>query len=323
MRRRTLIAAPLAAPFVLAAAGTRAADWPTRPLKLVVTFPPGGSSDLVARLVAPGLSERLRQPVVVENRPGAGGTIAASAVANATDQHTLLVANAAPISISPFILPTLPYDPVRAFAHIAFIGAVANVIVVHPSAPATDWPSFLAWLKRDGDKVGVGSNGIGSVSHVVLEMLNKTQGTSATHVPYRGSAPMMTDLLGGSIKVAIDSLPQNVDPIRLGQVRGILMTSATRNARAPNVPAAGELGLADLVAENWIGLSGPSSLPAEGQARLAAAMAEVMATQAVKARMDEWGFSTEPMSPPAFQGFIARQAETWGPVIKASGATLN
>jgi tripartite-type tricarboxylate transporter receptor subunit TctC len=319
MRRRHLLATPL----LLTQLPARAAEWPTRPVKLVVTFPPGGSSDLVARLIAPGLQERLKQPVVIENKPGAGGTIAATSVATATDNHTLLVANAAPISISPYILPSLPYQPLRDFSHVAFLGAVPNVILVHPGAPPRDFAGLVAWLKAGGDGIGCGSNGIGSVSHVVLEMLKKSQGVATTHVPYRGSGPMIADLLGGTTKMAIDSLPQNIDPIRIGQLRGILLTSAGRSPKVPGVPAAGEIGLPELIAENWIGLSGPARLSPDAQAVLAAATAEVMKLPNVATRMDEWGFSSEPMSPSAFTAFLTKQAEAWVPAVKASGATLN
>lgn len=319
MRRRHLLATPL----LLTRLPARAADWPTRPVKLVVTFPPGGSSDLVARLVAPGLQDRLKQPVVIENKPGAGGTIAATSVATATDNHTLLVANAAPISISPYILPSLPYQPLRDFSHIAFLGAVPNVILLHPSSPPRDFATLVAWLKAEGDRIGCGSNGIGSVSHVVLEMLKKSQGVAPTHIPYRGSGPMIADLLGGSIKMAIDSLPQNIDPITTGRLRGILLTSVLRSPKVPAVPAAGELGVPELIAENWIGLSGPARLSPDAQTVLAAAVAEVMKLPDVAARMDQWGFTSEPMSPAAFTAFLARQAETWVPAVQASGATLN
>ena len=233
------------------------------------------------------------------------------------------MANAAPISISPYILPSLPYQPLRDFAHVAFLGATPNVILLHPSSPPRDFATLVAWLKAEGDRIGCGSNGIGSVSHVVLEMLKKSQGVATTHIPYRGSGPMIADLLGGNTKMAIDSLPQNIDPITTGRLRGILLTSAGRSAKVPAVPAAGEIGVPDLIAENWIGLSGPARLTPDAQAVLAAAIAEVMKLPNVATRMDEWGFTSEPMSPTAFSAFLTKQAETWVPAVKASGATLN
>jgi tripartite-type tricarboxylate transporter receptor subunit TctC len=319
MRRRTL----LAAPALVSALPAFAADWPTRPVKLVVTFPPGGSSDLVARLIAPGLAEKLGQPVVVENRPGAGGTIAAAAVANATDGHTLLVANAAPISVSPFLLPSLPYEPMKAFAHVAFLGATPNVLLVHPSVPVRDYAQFVAWAKARGDGLSIGTSGVGSVGHIVLEMLNRIEGTRAQHVPYRGSGPMIADLLGGSIQVGVDTLPQTIDPMKTGQLRGILLTAERRSPSVPDLPSAGDLGKPGLVAENWIGLSVPASLPATAQARLGEAAGAVLAQPAVATRMAEWGFVLTPMTPAAFTAYIAHQAESWGPAIRASGATLN
>jgi tripartite-type tricarboxylate transporter receptor subunit TctC len=318
IRRRCLLAAP-----ALLALPARAADWPSRPVKLVVTFPPGGSSDLVARLIAPPLAEKLGQPVVVENRPGAGGTIAAAAVANATDGHTLLVANAAPISISPFLLERLPYESMRAFAHIAFLGATPNVLLLHPSVPAADYAQFVAWAKAQGEALSVGSSGVGSVGHIVLGMLNRSEGTRGTHVPYRGSGPMMADLLGGQIKVGVDTLPQTLDPMRQGQLRGVLLTSQARSPTAPALPSAGELGKPLLVAENWIGLSAPAALPPSAQSRLAEAAAAALAQPAVAARMAEWGFALQPMSSAAFTAYIAAQAENWGPAIRASGARIN
>ena len=201
------VIAALASPFALA----QADKWPTKPVKLLVTFPPGGSSDIIARLVAVPLGEKLGQPVIVDNRPGAGGTIGAAEVARApADGYTLLVSNSAPVSISPFMLDKSPYDPVKGFNHVAYIGSVPNVFVVHPSVPAKNMAELVAWIKTQPKGVNYGSGGVGSIGHIVGETFAKENGLKMEHVGYRGSSPMHTDLLGGTILMAVDTLPQNV-----------------------------------------------------------------------------------------------------------------
>ena len=298
--------------------------WPTKPVKIVVTFSPGGSSDIVARLISPPLAEKLGQPVIVENRPGAGATIGGSAVAQApADGYTLMLSNTAPISISPFMLAKLPYDPVKNFTHISYIGSVPNVLVLNPTVPAKNFPELVAWLKNQPNPVGYGSGGVGSIGHIVGEVMKGEIGAKMEHVPYKGSSPMHTDLLGGQILFAIDTLPQNVPYMNTGKLRGIAVTSRTRVALAQDLPTVIEIGQPKLLAENFFGLSGPAGLPKPVVDKLSAAMAEVLVMPDVIKQLEGQGIAMRKMSTTEFHDFVAKQVADWAPAVKASGATLN
>jgi len=317
--RRLLLALLLAVPLVAAAQ-----QWPTKPIKIIVTFAPGGSSDIVARLIGPPLADKLGQPVIIDNRPGAGATIGGAAVAQApADGYTLMLSNTAPISISPFMLDKPTYDPVKGFTHISYIGSVPNVFVVNPSVPAKNYTELVAWLKKQPNAIGYGSGGVGSIGHIVGEVMKQEAGVKMEHVPYKGSSPMHTDLLGGQILFAIDTLPQNVPYINTGKLRGIAVTSRTRMALAPDLPTVIEIGQPKLLAENFFGLSGPAGLPKPIVDRLNTAMNEVLAMPDVQKKLEDFGVALRKMSTAEFQDFVAKQVADWAPAVKASGATLN
>jgi len=298
--------------------------WPTKPVSVVVTFSPGGSSDIVARLIGGPLQAKLGQPVIVDNRPGAGGTIGAAIVAKAApDGYTLLLSNSAPISISPFMLTTPTYDPVKSFTHVSYIGSVANVFVVHPSVPAKTFAELIAWIKAQPNPVNYGSGGIGSIGHIVGETFKNDHGLKMEHVGYKGSSPMHNDLLGGNIKLAVDTLPQNVPFMRDGKLRAIAVTSPARASMAADVPSVLELGQKKLVAENFLGVSGPAGLPAAVVQRLHAAMLEVLADATVTRRLEDLGVAGRKMSPAEFTAFVQNQVNDWQEPVKASGAKLN
>ena len=310
--------------LALAAGAAAAQSWPTKPVSVVVTFSPGGSSDIVARLIAAPLQARLGQPILVDNRPGAGGTIGAAIVARAApDGYTLLLSNSAPISISPFMLSVPTYDPVKNFTHVSYIGSVANVFVVHPSVPAKSMAELIAWIKAEKNPVNYVSGGIGSIGHIVGETFKIDHGLQMEHVGYKGSAPMHNDLLGGNIKLAVDTLPQNVPFMRDGRLRAIAVTSPARASMAPDVPSVLELGQRKLVAENFLGLSGPAGLPAAVVARLHAAMAEVLADATVVKRLEDLAVAGRKMTPVEFTAFVQNQVTEWAGPVKASGAKLN
>jgi tripartite-type tricarboxylate transporter receptor subunit TctC len=301
-----------------------AQTWPTKPVRVVVTFSPGGSSDIVARLIAIPLQTELGQSVVVENKPGAGGTIGAQEVARAApDGYTLLLSNSAPISISPAMQDQPRYDPVAGFTHVSYIGSVANVFVVHPSVPATSLRELVGWIKAEPNPVNYGSGGIGSIGHIVGETLKKDQGLRMEHVGYKGSSPMHNDLLAGTIKLAIDTLPQNVPFIKDGKLRALAVTSAARAPMAPGVPSVLELGQKKLVAENFLGVSGPAGLPSPVVQRLHAAMKKSLANPTVAQRLNELGVQGRDMTPEEFTAFVANQVKEWHQPVKDSGAKLN
>ena len=298
--------------------------WPAKPVRVVVTFSPGGSSDIVARLIAAPLQAELGQSVIVDNRPGAGGTIGAQEVTRAApDGYTLLLSNSAPISISPAMQDQPRYDPVSSFTHVSYIGSVANVFVVHPSVPATSLRELVGWLKAQPNPVAYGSGGIGSIGHIVGETLKKDQGLQMEHVGYKGSSPMHNDLLAGTIKLAIDTLPQNVPFIKDGKLRAIAVTSPARAPMAPGIPSVLELGQKKLVAENFLGVSGPAGLPRPIVERLHAAMKASLANPTVRERLADLGVQGRDMTPQQFTAFVADQVKDWLQPVKDSGAKLN
>jgi tripartite-type tricarboxylate transporter receptor subunit TctC len=309
---------------LMAAGGATAQNWPVKPIRMVVTFAPGGSSDIVARLIAAPLQEELGQPIIVDNRPGAGSTIGAFEVARAEpDGYTLMLSNSAPISISPAMQDKPRYDPVKSFDHVIYIGSVANVFVVHPSVPANNFGELITWIKSQPNAVNYGSGGIGSIGHLVGETMKKDHALKMEHVGYKGSAPMHNDLLAGTIPLAIDTLPQNVPFMKDGKLRALAVTSPARAPMAPDVPSVLELGQKKLVAENFLGISGPANLPRGIVARLHAASKRVLADRQVVQRLAELGVQTRDMSPEQFTAFVAAQVKEWHQPVKDSGAKLN
>ena len=326
MLRRSFLAgaAALAGLGLATGASAQAQNWPTKPVRIIVTFSPGGSSDIVARLVAIPLQAELGQAMIVDNKPGAGGTIGAQEVARAEpDGYTLLLSNSAPISISPAMQDQPRYDPVKGFTHIAYIGSVANVFVVHPSVPANNMGELIAWIKAQPNPVNYGSGGIGSIGHLVGETMKKDMGLKMEHVGYKGSSPMHNDLLAGTIKLAIDTLPQNVPFMRDGKLRALAVTSSARAPMASDVPSVQELGQKKLVAENFLGISGPPGVPREVVARVHAATKKSLADPKVAQRLAELGVQSRDMTPDEFTAFVAAQVKDWYQPVKDSGAKLN
>jgi tripartite-type tricarboxylate transporter receptor subunit TctC len=320
--RRIFLAASALLPF--AAATAHAQVWPQKPIKIVVTFAPGGSSDIVARLLQPGLQEKLGQTVFVENKPGAGSTIGANEVAKAApDGYTLLLSNTAPMSLSPFMMDKAPYDPVKSFTHIAHIGSVPNVFVVHPSVPAKTMPELVKWISAQSQPVNYGSGGMGSIGHIVGEMFKNQYKLKMEHVPYKGSSPMHTDLLGGQLQFAVDTLTQNVPYMKDGKLVGIAVTSRARSPMSPGVPTVAEAGYPKLLAENFLGISAPAGTPKDVVDKVNAAVADVVSRPDVAKRLADLGVAVEKMSPAEFTKFVSDQVTEWAPEVKASGARLN
>lgn len=297
--------------------------WPVRPIKLVVTFPPGGSSDIVARVLAPALAEKLGQSVVIDNKPGAGSSIGAQIVAHsANDGYTLLVSNSAALSIAPSLLQSPGYDPLRSFEHLAYIGAVPTVFAVHPSVPVNSLSELVSWIKEQPAPVAFGSGGAASVGHLVGEQFAQTLKLSMEHVPYRGAGPMRADLLSGHIKLAIDALPQNIALHKQGRLKLLALTSPRRVAQAPAVPSVAELGLAQLVSENFVGISAPAGLPGALAERIASAVRQISARPEFAQTLQAQGFVTRDMESKAFTQLIADQHLAWGDIAKKTGAKL-
>jgi len=303
---------------------TWAQDWPSKPVRIVVTFAPGGSSDVVARALAVPLQKALGQSVVVDNKPGGGGTIAASEVHRAApDGYNLLMSNTTPMSLSPFMLETLPYDSVAGFTHVSLVATVPDVVMAHPSVPAKTLPELIAWTKSQQKKVFYGSGGIGSIGHILGEMFKKQNGLNTEHVGYRGSAPMITDLIAGRMSFSFDTLPQNVPHIKAEKLRPLAVTGRQRTQIAPDIPTVVEAGLAYLVAENFIGVSAPAKLPEAVTKKLHAAIQSSLDDAAFAKRLAELGLTIRKMSQPDFTNFVAEQVKGWAEPVRASGAKLN
>lgn len=324
LNRRLLLLSATACLLPLAHTTAHAQAWPQKPIRIVVTFAAGGSSDIVARLLQPGLQEKLGQSVIVDNKPGGGATIGAAEVARApADGYTLMLSNTAPISISPFMLDKAPYDPVKSFTHIAYIGSVPNVFVVHPSVPAKTLPELVNWIKAQKGSVNYGSGGVGSIGHIVGEIFKHQYGLQMEHVPYKGSSPMHTDLLGGTLQFAVDTLTQNVPYMKDNKLVGLAVTSRTRSTLSPGVPTVVEAGYPKLLAENFLGISAPAGVPREVVDKVNQAVNEVVSRPDFAKRLDDLGVTPEKMTPAAFTDFVTRQVSDWAPAVKASGAKLN
>jgi tripartite-type tricarboxylate transporter receptor subunit TctC len=314
-RRRA--AAALLALALGATLGTAQAAWPEKPIRLVVTFAAGGASDIVAREIATPLAKALGQPVVVDNKPGAGGTIGGSEVARAApDGYTLMLSNSTPLSIGPFTLAKPPYDPVKGFTHVAMLGAAPVAIMVNPQAGIANLKDIAKVAGSKG--ISFGSGGPGSIGQIVGEMLRADLKVPMTHIPYKGGAPMTTDLIAGQIPIGIDVITAYVPMMKSGQIKGIAVTSRTRSPLAPDVPTVVELGQPDLVADNYFGVSGPPGLPKDIADRLTQALAEIMAQPAILKRFAELGITPLKMTPAEFGAFVEKQVKDWTPAIQAA-----
>jgi tripartite-type tricarboxylate transporter receptor subunit TctC len=293
------------------AIGAQAA-WPEKPVRIVVTFAAGGASDIVARAISDPLAKALGQPVIVDNKPGAGGTIGGTEVVrSAPDGYTLMLSNSTPLSIGPWTVPKLPYDPVKQFTHVAMLGIAPVAIMANPKSG----PAAL----KDLPKVATfGSGGPGSIGHIVGEMSKAALKFQMTHVPYRGGAPMTTDLIAGTIPVGIDVMTAFVPTIRSGQIKALAVTTRQRSPLLPEVPTVVELGYPQLLAENYFGVSGPAGLPREVIDKLAKALVDIVADPAIVKRFEELGITTVKMSSGEFAGFVEKQINDWAPAIKAA-----
>jgi tripartite-type tricarboxylate transporter receptor subunit TctC len=308
----------------LYAAPAVAQDYPNKPVRIVVTFSPGGSSDVTARALAIPLQKLLGQPVVVDNKPGAGGTIAATEVFRAApDGYNLLMSNTTPMSLAPFMLDPKPYDSVKGFTHVALVATVPDVVMAHPSVPAKNIDELVDWVKAQGKKVFYGSGGIGSIGHILGETFKKETGLNIEHVGYKGSAPMITDLIAGRLSFSFDTLPQNVPHIKAEKLRPLAVTSRARSHVAPDIPTVLEAKRPYLLAENFIGVSAPASLPEPVQKKLHAAIQSALDDPAFVTRMGELGLTVRKMSQAEFADFVQKQVEGWAEPVKASGAKLN
>ncbi len=302
--------------LILAHVGLHAQTWPSRPLKLIVPFPPGGTGDLLGRLAAKEMETTLGQPVVVENRAGAGGLIGSDAVAKSpADGHTLVLSNVASHAIGPAVYPKMPYDAVKDFTHIGLIAGVPSGVAVAASSPYPSMEVLLAKARTAPGAVRFGSNGNGTSSHVKLAILNRAAKVDITHIPYKGSAPATVDLLGGQIDGLIAAVP---DVGRNPLLRLVAITSDKRAARWPDVPTVAELGLAPMVASNWFGISGPAGIPAPIADRLNAALTAALNTPDLANRLRDLGAEPNRMTRADYTALVTSDFARWAAVAKSA-----
>ncbi|MDM0034178.1 tripartite tricarboxylate transporter substrate binding protein [Variovorax sp. J22P271] len=298
------------------------AQWPDKPVKIIVTFPPGGSSDILARVLAEQLAKKLGQAVVVDNKPGAGGTIGGAQVAAAApDGYTLMLSNSTPLALGPFTLEKQPYDPVGAFTHIASLGSAPLVIMASKPSGIGSFAELEARARKDG-RLDFGSGGPGSIGHIHGELIRKITGANLVHVPYRGGAPMTTDLLANVIPVGIDVITAYVPFFKSGQLVPLAVTGGARSPLMPEVPTIVEVGQPKLVLENFFGLSGPAKLPPEMVVRLHDACNEVLVMPEVQKKLIELGIVAKPESTARFEALVKEQVGVLGPTVKAAGIKL-
>jgi tripartite-type tricarboxylate transporter receptor subunit TctC len=301
------------APTAIAAPGA----WSSEPVRIVVTFPPGGTSDLVARLLAQHLDADYGQKAVVDNRPGAAGTVAADYVSRqAPDGTTLILSNNAPFTISPTRFKSIPYKPLAGFSHIAYIGASAPGLFVKPATGIKTLKDYVVHVKNS--PMTYGSSGVGSISHILGEAVDAAVGVKSIHVPYKGSSPAIQDFRAGVLDSFYDMVVQNSNMIEDKEAVAIAIASPERNPELPNVPTFREQGY-DVVIENWVGLSGPAGIKPDMVEKIHDTVLAVFASPKVQARLVELGITHRAMSSVEYTSLVAELIDVWAPLIKSAG----
>lgn len=318
--RRRAVNAIAAAALVLLAQGAAAQSYPSKPIRLVVPFPPGGVADLLARPLAERMSAALGQPVVIENRAGATGTIAGTAVATAAaDGYTLLFGTTNEIAMSPTLFKSLPYDPTRAFAPVSPVAEFPNVLVVGPQLGLASLQDLIAFARTNPGKLTFASSGTGSTNHLTAELFQQIAGVKVTHVPYKGGGPALADLLGGHVDAMFATLPSAMAHIRSGKLRALAVTGERRSPALPDVPTAGEAGARGLVVMTWNGVLAPAGTPAAVIERLQREVKAAIAVDAVRERYATAGAEPMTLRPEQFRDLIARDYGRWARLIKDNG----
>lgn len=297
--------------------------WPTRPITMIVPFPAGGNADVLARAIAPELSEKLGQQVIVDNRTGASGNIGGAAAAKAApDGYTFMFATTGPIATSKLLYKSLPYDPEKDLAPVVLVAKAPLIVAAHPSFPAKDLKELIAYAKQNPEKVNAGTPGNGSLGQLASELLQQHTGTKMTHVPYRGSAPVMTDLIGGQLNVAFDFMPTYIPLVNDGRVRALAITSSTRVPSLPNVMTVQEAGFAGFEATGWFAIVAPAGTPADAIAKINAITNAWLNSPKGKAVLDTFVMQAAGGTPDDLKAYIKSELEKWGPIIKAANISM-
>ena len=297
----------------------RSETYPSRPIRVVVPFPPGGTVDIAGRVVAQDLSKALGVSVYVENKGGAGGAIGASEVAKAApDGYTLLIV-ATHHSINPGLQKNLPYNPIKDFTAIGRIITTPSVLVVGAGTPYKTLDDLVRQGKQKNNGLNFGSTGVGGVNHLTGELFKSMTGIEMTHIPYKGAAPAMSDLLGGQIPIMFDSPPTVVGQVKAGKIRALAVSSSTRSPMLPEVPTFQEAGIKGFEAMGWVGLVGPAKLPQEIQQKISAALVDFLRTPAAREKFAELGVEAAPLAYAEFDAFFRAEVSKWGQVIERAG----
>jgi tripartite-type tricarboxylate transporter receptor subunit TctC len=297
-------------------------DYPSRPLRAIVPNAPGGGSDISGRIVASALGEALGQQVVVDNRPGAGGTMGVSTAARAQpDGYSLLMGNISTHGINVAVFKSLPYDPVKDFAPVSMLGTTPNVLVVHPSVPAKTFKEFIAYAKAHPGTIRYGSSGTGGSPHLAMELLKSLTGTDMLHVPYKGSGPVTIDLMSGQIHATSASVSSQLPYIKSGKLRPLAVTSAKRSSQLPDVPTVVESGVSGYEVTIWYGLFVPAGVPQRIIGRLHAELVKVLATPTLQQRMANAGIDASSSTPAELDAFVKAEIAKWTQVVRIAGIT--
>ncbi|MDM0115753.1 tripartite tricarboxylate transporter substrate binding protein [Variovorax sp. J22R133] len=324
MDRRQLIAGLAATGATLAAPWARAQNYPDQVIKWVVPYPAGGGTDVIARTLAEAMRQPLGQQIVVDNRPGASTNIGSEIVARSKpDGYTLMSADNALLAFNEFLFTKLPFNPQKDFSYIGAIGKFPLALVVHPDFPAQDFKAFLAYVKANPGKVNYASPGNGSPHHLAMEMFKNRTGTFITHIPYRGAAPAMADVMGGQVPCMFLDLASGLSIMQSGKVRVLAIGTGQRSKLLPNVPTLAEMGVPNSEVFAFQGVVGPAGLPAPIVNRLNVELNKSFGVPAVQKRFADFGMEATPGSPEQFRAMAIAEAQRWGPIIKAAGIKLD
>jgi tripartite-type tricarboxylate transporter receptor subunit TctC len=318
------IALILAALWLCGTALAQTSAFPVKTIRLVVAYPPGGTADVLSRAIAEGLSQRLGQRVVVENKPGANGNIAADLVAKSpADGYTLLMTAPGPLAVNASLYATLPFDPATAFAPVSLAGVAPLLLVIPASLPVRNIKELIDYVKANPSKATFASQGNASSGHLTMELLKVRTGMQANHVPYKGSAPALNDLLAGHVTMMFDNTTSSLPLVRGGALRAIAVAEEKRLLATPDIQTVAEQGLPGFVSTPWFGIVTTAGTPGAVVEKLSAAINETLSTPAVLVRFLEMGVELRPNSPKAFESYISAETVKWKEVVRVSGAKLD
>jgi tripartite-type tricarboxylate transporter receptor subunit TctC len=298
-----------------------AQSWPTKPIKFIVPFTPGGNTDIVARMVGEGLSKTFGQPFLIENKPGAAGLLGATAVAKSpADGYTFLMGTVGTHAINAGMYSKMPYDTVKDFTPVTLVASVPNILVVPPSLPVNSVKDLIAYLKANPDKANFASSGSGTSIHLSGELFKIRTGVAMTHIAYKGSPPALTDLMGGQVQLMFDNLPTSLPYVKAGKLKALAVTTAKRIPALPNVPTVAESGLPGFETGSWFGLFAPAGTPKEIIARVDSEVRKMVQSPEMREKLIQQGAEPVGMGSEEFAAHVKSELAKWGEVVKASGA---